>query len=202
MCGEYGDDLGRPHYHALLFGFDFPDKKLFKQVRGNPLYLSESLTRIWGLGHATIGDVTFKSAAYVARYVLKKINGDRAKAHYEKVDESTGEIRHVLPEYTKMSLKKGIAEKWFNEYKWDIYPDDYAVIEGKKYKTPRYYDKLIKRSDGAEYLEVIKAVRVEHANKVASNATSKRLAAREQVQEAKAKLLRRNLHEVGNVLDV
>jgi hypothetical protein len=33
------------------------------------------LTSVWGLGHASVGDLTFESAAYVARYVMKKVNG-------------------------------------------------------------------------------------------------------------------------------
>lgn len=71
-CGEYGEKLSRPHYHAILFNYDFPDKKVFSEKNGNTIYTSELLEDIWGKGFCTIGDVTFQSAAYVARYVMKK----------------------------------------------------------------------------------------------------------------------------------
>ena len=29
MCGEYGEDFSRPHYHALLFNCFFSDRKAF-----------------------------------------------------------------------------------------------------------------------------------------------------------------------------
>ena len=29
MCGEYGEDFSRPHYHALLFNCFFPDRSFF-----------------------------------------------------------------------------------------------------------------------------------------------------------------------------
>lgn len=72
MCGEYGEKFGRPHYHAAIFGLTFKDKKLFKNTRGNKLYTSQILTEIWGHGHASFGSVTFNSAAYIARYIIKK----------------------------------------------------------------------------------------------------------------------------------
>ena len=102
-CGEYGDLTRRPHYHALIFGYAFPDRKLFKKSKSGDLYTSELLTKVWGLGHASVGDLTFESAAYVARYIMKKVNGDLVKSHYEAIDYETGEIFNLKPEYVSIS---------------------------------------------------------------------------------------------------
>ena len=83
-CGEYGDRLGRPHYHACIFGHDFLDKKHWR---------SPTLEKLWSLGNSEIGSVTFESAAYVARYIMKKQNGKKAQRHYTVYDPDTGEIK-------------------------------------------------------------------------------------------------------------
>lgn len=83
MCGEYGENLGRPHFHACLFGVDFADKKLWrKSPSGAFLYRSATLEQLWPFGYSSIGDVTFETAAYVARYIMKKITGEAAELHY------------------------------------------------------------------------------------------------------------------------
>ena len=102
-CGEYGETFGRPHYHACIFGYGFPDRVLWSYSNGQPLYSSKELSDLWPYGHALIGEVTFDSAAYVARYIMKKVNGDRADEHYRRVDLDTGEIYQLPPEYTTMS---------------------------------------------------------------------------------------------------
>ena len=191
-CGEYGDEGGRPHYHAIVFGHDFMDRKLHSKNNGVPVFTSEELSSIWDLGFSTCGNVTFQSAAYVARYVLKKMTGDPAKKHYESIDEETGEIVDRLPEFVRMSLKPGIAKEWFETYKGDIFPHDYATIGGKMVKTPRYYDKLLKRVDPDGYDEV-RAVRREEAKKRASESTPERLAAREAVALSRISKLKRSL---------
>ncbi len=67
-CGEYGENLQRPHYHACLFGHDFADKEFFQNSNGNDLYISKQLDKTWNKGFATIGNMTFETAAYTARY--------------------------------------------------------------------------------------------------------------------------------------
>ncbi len=95
-----------------------------------------------------------------------------------------------------MSLRPhGIGESWYRKFAKDIFPDDFVVIEGKKYKTPRYYDKLLKADDGKEALEHIKELRVENAEKKAADNTPARLAVREQVQLFKLRRLRRELED-------
>jgi len=195
MCGEYGEALGRPHYHALLFGYTFPDKKLHKVLRGNPLYVSEMLDRTWGLGHCYIGAVTFKSAAYVARYIMKKQTGDAAERHYTRVDEETGEVHPIIPEYNAMSLRPGIGADWFEEYYPDVFPDDFVVMDGKQHKTPRYYDKLYKRREGEDALLLVKDRREAAMRARMDEQTPERLAVREKVAESKLKLLKRSLDE-------
>ena len=77
--GEYGEKYGRPHYHALIFGYDFPDKKIHYKNKKNPslnLYTSEELLKYWPYGHNMIGNLTYESASYTARYILKKIKQD------------------------------------------------------------------------------------------------------------------------------
>lgn len=49
MCGEYGSKEGRSHFHAILFGFDFPDKKLVYLSKGYPHYQSELLNECWSV---------------------------------------------------------------------------------------------------------------------------------------------------------
>jgi len=138
-CGEYGEQLGRPHYHACLFGFDFPDKDI-AIVNGKKVKFSESLNKIWGKGYCTLGDVTFESAAYVARYIVKKVSGKNADWFYKEIDFETGEYTEKQPEYVTMSRKPGIAFNWFDKYKKEVYPSDSIVINGKEMKPPKFYD--------------------------------------------------------------
>ena len=73
-CGEYGEENGRPHHHAIIFNHDFADKKVWKTNNGVVLYRSKMLEELWPYGFATVGCVSFESAAYVARYITKKVN--------------------------------------------------------------------------------------------------------------------------------
>lgn len=140
-CGEYGENNARPHYHACLFGIDFNDKFLWKETNGVKLYRSEELEKIWTLGYSTIGEVNFESAAYVARYIMKKITGKQSAQYYEKVTEC-GEIIQRIPEYTNMSLKSPIGQSFLLKYHKDVYPYDEVIIKGRRVKPPRYYDKI------------------------------------------------------------
>lgn len=191
-CGEYGEKFGRPHYHACLFGFDFPDKVLWRQVNGSNLYTSKILEDLWPFGFSTIGDVTFESAAYVARYIMKKVTGSASDAHYTRVDASTGEFYELKPEYVTMSRRPGIASGWFDKFKSDVYPHDYVVVRGRKMRPPRFYDNKFKLLSPLDFEEV-QFQREQDAKLHLDNNTTERLNVRREVQEARLTKLVRSL---------
>ncbi len=193
-CGEYGEKSLRPHYHVLLFNRDFADKILHGQTQnGDYLYTSETLTQTWGMGHCLTGDVTFKSAAYVARYVLKKRTGAQADDHYLVVDPKTGEILgRRLPEFSHGSNRPGIGATWHEKFKSDVYPRDEVIHDAKKLRPPRYYDKLHEREE-PKVIEKIKRDRKQKARKHEANNTPERLKVRETVHQARTNLLKRTL---------
>lgn len=189
-CGEYGEKDRRPHYHALIFGWDFSDKSLYKTTgRGDAVFISPTLERLWGWGFTTLGSVSFESAAYCARYVLKKISGEKAAAHYRNTDPETGEQHDILPEYVTMSLKPAIGKGWYTEFSADVYPSDFLIMQGKKMKPPRYYDKQLP----AEQLAALKCERRAFAEAHEADSTRPRLDVREAVLQSKLKILKREL---------
>lgn len=192
-CGEYGDENARPHYHALLFGVDFPDKVfLFESEAGEAVYTSAFLSSVWGLGQTSVGSVTFESAAYVARYALKKVNGSKAAKHYEVVDEETGEVFSRLPERVWMSLKPGIGQGWLQRYFDDVYPSDEVIVRGHASPVPRYYDKLA--SIGRpELVNGLKEERVKRGMSRILEQRPSRRAACEKVKQAQVGFLKREL---------
>lgn len=168
-CGEYGELNNRPHYHALLFNFDFPDKVFLKMSGENRLYTSQILNDLWlGQGHCVIGDVTFDSAVYVATYCTKVRSGPTAEAHYGG----------RLPEYATMSRRPGIGRGWFDKYGTDVFPNDVVVIRSKKgsvpSKPPRYYETVFGKDNPAS-LEEVKEKRVDRAQVHLDDNTSLRL---------------------------
>lgn len=191
MCGEYGELNNRPHFHSLLFGFDFPDKRPYRLlVEHAKLYTSETLQRLWPYGHSCIGEVTFESAAYVARYCLKKVTGKNAEEHYARSDEY-GDY-YATPEFARMSLKPGIGAKWLEKYQTDVYPRNYTVVNGVEVKPPKYYDRKIAEVMPHD-IDVLKDDRRKEAEEYLHDATPERLAVREQVTKARLALKQRRI---------
>ena len=187
-CGEYGDDNWRPHYHALLFGYRPPEQILYTKRDGNSLFLSPTLQRIWGKGFVSWGEVTFQSAAYVARYVMKKVNGENQDDYYWVANDVTGEMHQVEPEYSTMS--HGIGRGWLDLYAEDAYNFDSVVVDGRVSQPPRYYDKLMEEQD-PDLMRKLKHERQKAADAHKEDQTLDRLRAREKVAQARVHQLRR-----------
>lgn len=202
-CGEYGENFGRPHYHACLFNHTFDDRYLWKVVKKEKLYRSPSLESLWtdkdglSLGHSTVGTVTFNSAAYVARYIMKKINGKDAEEHYALFDVDDDAVIHdryqLKPEYITMSKQAGgIGKGFFDKFYTDIYPSDKVLINNKVTKPPRYYDTLYELMEPHEF-EKLKFMRSKNGEARAWDNTPERLAVRETICLSKIEKLQRSL---------
>ncbi len=186
-CGEYGEQFGRPHYHACLFGLDFPDKVLWTTRGVHDVFRSDLLESVWTYGQSEIGSLTFESAAYVARYCVKKITGKMAEAHYQCVDPETGEMGSRLPEFATMSRRPGIGAGWFDLYSDEVYPSDEVIVNGKAAKPPRFYDRLLE-SLAPEVAVGVRAERRRGRNR--EDETPARLQVREVCAEASLNLYR------------
>lgn len=195
-CGEYGsDDLSlsetpqRPHYHYLIFNYRPYDLKLYSKKNNNPLYTSEKIQSLWSFGFSTVGNVTYESAAYCARYTLKKIGGDMADDYYTRVHPLTGKIVRVAPESMWSSRRPGIGDAWYEKFKSDVYPSDFVVVEGRKHAVPKYYTKKL----AEEERNKIKRRRKLLSNKRRADNTPARLKVREKVLLAKTSVLKREV---------
>lgn len=202
-CGEYGDTTHRPHYHAILFDQDFADKVFLKMTEtGKPLYTSAFLDEVWGLGDCYIGDVTFESAAYCGRYVMKKLTGAR-KSEYGSRE----------PEYSTMSRRPGIGSPWLKKWKTDVFPNDFCVFNGKRVRVPKAYDQLMVQEEEklghwtTDYTgfpifmpslqrtasELRRGQRKQNALKHTEDNSPERLAVREEIQRLRVQRLARSL---------
>lgn len=171
-CGEYGEKYHRPHYHACLFNFNFSDRKPWKNTSSGILYTSETLSSLWPFGYGIIGNVTFDSAAYVARYIMKKITGDDAAQHYNG----------RKPEYTTMS--NSIGAGWYEQFKSDVFPHDKIIINGKEVNVPKFYRQKLDMEDHTQAL-AYKMKRKKSAEKHSDDSTIRRLRSREKCTHAR-----------------
>lgn len=164
-CEQYLSWIGRPHYHVCLFNHDFQDKEFYKERDGMIYYTSQSLDQLWTdpktklhMGQAIITDLTPDTAAYTARYTMKKIYGRASTqekiyglTHYQRLT-SDGEIIDLIPEYTNMSrgskiLKTGgIGRGWLEKYNKEVLDNDGVFFKTLNIKSPRYYDKWLEKT--------------------------------------------------------
>ena len=195
MCAEYGERTQRPHYHAILFGYNFPDRTHLPLAKSDRLYESALLNKLWPYGYASIGGVSPTSAAYVARYLNKKqsdYNPDGSPVDATAIlDPDTGVIRPRQPAFSKMSLKPGIGESWLKKYFSDVFPADRVVWNGQVKPAPKYYrDKL--EEWNPEMAEELRQRRIEKAKENCENNTDERLEVREKVAVLKQKRFTRD----------
>lgn len=186
-CGEYGSLNSRPHYHLLLLNTDFTDKRPVTTGSEYTLYTSSTLSKLWEFGTHAIGDVSFESAAYVARYCMKKRQNGKL----------TSDGR--LPEFITMSRNPGLGTGYFDKYKSELINHDTIIVNGVPAALPRFYDNKLAGLTG--YSEQIglyskmELIKLRRRRKLASplsraDRSLRRLRTREVVMLAKLKLKR------------
>lgn len=155
--GEYGELTKRPHYHAILYGpigclDDDPLRSPEEPSRsGDSQYSHSDIAAVWPYGRHRLSEVTFESAAYVARYCLKKITGTSAEDHYGD----------RTPEFQRSS--KGLGKDHFEKWTSDIYPSDHVVLPGRgSFLPPPYFDRLLEKVDPTLYSKVKKSRQEAH----------------------------------------
>jgi len=188
-CGEYGERELRPHYHACLFGFDFGDKVQCEASKsGADQWVSAELERLWPFGMSKVGTLNFESAAYIARYVTKKVTGQRAAAHYERVNPLTGELVQVEPEFATMSRRPGIGAGWFAKFGEEVFPSDEVIVRGRSCRPPRYYEERLSEGD----LAAVKSARLPESVRRVSERGAERLHVREVCTRSRLNLFPRS----------
>ena len=152
-CGEYGSRRGRPHYHMLIYGFNFPDKYVYstKIVHGQRIfyYRSPFLEKLWkpancdkSFGFSIIGLVNYETSAYVARYVTKKLHkSNRCYLNKEQ-------------EFLLASRNKGLGYYYLEKFYKQIFDNGYITLPtGFKAPIPRYYYNSLSEIDPQKYYD-------------------------------------------------
>lgn len=190
-CGEYGETTDRPHYHAIIFGYAFPDRKHYKTRKDYHVYRSELLEELWPYGFSEITDFTPTTAAYVAGYITKKISGPTQAEFYSWIDPIMHTKHERLPPYATMSNRPGIGALWYQKFGKEVFPDDFVIMDGRKVAPPLYYLEKLKEADPDTY-NALKTKRKDASRKDKANNTHQRLAVREQVKIASRKFKTRD----------
>lgn len=140
-CGEYGDPdrpqsielgltSGRPHYHLIIYGLAPSEHEFMSSYAQEARAIEGPVVDAWqGRGFVYVGTVTYNSVRYVAKYVQKKLYGQRAE-----------EYEGRQPPFALMS--KGLGKFYALANSHDIVERGGVYRQGKNVGIPRYYKKL------------------------------------------------------------
>lgn len=147
VTGEYGEKTKRPHWHALIFNYWPVDTKHYRTSdRGDKIYNSKNLQKLWGKGMIEFGEITMESAGYTARYAAKKLVHGKDQEHdYHPIH--------------KTSSKYGIGRSWIEKYWKHTFKNGFVVLpNGQTSRIPRYYIDWLKQEKPDEYLTYVTEV--------------------------------------------
>lgn len=140
VCGEYGKNTFRPHYHFILIGADLcvRSQRVAPEGSGDDRYVSALLNRLWPYGHNMVSPMNGARALYVGKHCIKNFH-DRDEV------------------FRIMSRKPGIGYGWLERY-WTDLLKGFVVIDGCKLSIPIEY---LRREQLREQLEPVRQKRRE-----------------------------------------
>lgn len=161
--GEYGEKSKRKHWHAIIFNFKPKDAKLYrKTARGEEVFTSETITRLWKRGLCEFGGVTRESAGYCARYAAKKLgHGLDGEHNYEPI--------------SKKSNRNAIGKKWIEKHWQHVFALGAVVLnDGSTAPIPRYYERWLREKQPAAWLAYVGGRKEEMARSARARADAER----------------------------
>lgn len=117
LCGEYGEEYSRPHYHAIIFGLGIESEEIIKNA--------------WPFGFIKLGYVEHDSIQYVSGYIQKKFSGKLGLEVYGD----------RLPPFHLQS--KGLGKEWAIRNQRQLEQQLTVTSGGVAMGLPRYYKKIL-----------------------------------------------------------
>lgn len=153
-AGEYGETTKRPHYHMIIMNCPLDIKQFYDfhiDERKKLHWKSTEIEKYWPEGMIDIGEVEFASAAYVARYCMKKLTDETNKKIYWEQGK--------IPEFVRMSRRPGIGKQYFLENMESIYDTDEIIVKNfhgdqMKVKPPKAWDKEFKKAHPEQWFKI------------------------------------------------
>lgn len=173
-CGEYGEQFGRPHYHAILFGLNAETK---------------SIDNAWQRGITRTDNASIEAINYITSYTAKKagwyINRKRLNRE-ERLDPETGELYTWEAPFQIMSRRPGLGSHAKRYYQsWALY----AISNGTKLNVPRFYKTAWEQLSNNTEKEENEYQKYKHAlQRHEHQLTEQQLETKEKIHHARQKL--------------
>lgn len=150
ISAEYGSRTHRAHYHAIIFGFDFPDRHFYKKSnRGNLIYMSDVLTKLWGHGICTVDSINVHSG--IARYCSKYLAKSRSDKTFSLSSQNLG-LFGLLRDFNGISYmidghEYSIPRKVWETYIVSKYRNRYLYLKNVPVLIAKYVNRDRSLSD-------------------------------------------------------
>lgn len=135
ICGEYGEELGRPHYHGIIYGLDYYKDEDRQSVKDCWKKCDWEML----MDKKSFGSVNVQSIRYVVSYLEKSIHGSWEEYAYDCIQKPF----HIM--------SKGIGKIYAKKNGDNLHDKGYVLLQGFKKPIPRYYSNISGRD--REYLK-------------------------------------------------